>query len=180
MQGDPNAEIRYSDTDHQNYLFAAAPIIDEEQIVGSIRLTRTAQQVTDKVRSTWLALALVGFASLLAGLVIAYGLAGSLTRPLQQLADAAHDLGEGDLSARVGDVEGSAEVNEVAGSFDEMAERLERTVSAQREFVANASHQLRTPLTGMKLRLESTRRHDADPDLRRQLEAAEAEVDRLP
>ena len=179
LQGDPNAEIRYSATDGHNNLYAAAPIIDEEQIVGSIRLTRTAQQVTDKVRSTWLALALVGLAALLAGVIIAYGLAGSLTRPLQQLADAAHDLGEGDLSARVGDVEGSAEVNEVAGSFDEMAERLERTVSAQREFVANASHQLRTPLTGMKLRLESTADMTQDPDLRRQLEAAEAEVDRL-
>jgi len=178
LLGDPNAEIRYSDDDGHDNLYAAAPIIDE-RIVGSIRLTRNAQQVTDKVHSTWLALALVGMASLLAGIVIAYGLAGSLSRPLQQLAVAAHDLGEGDLSARVGDIEGSAEVHELAGSFDEMAERLERTVRAQREFVANASHQLRTPLTGMKLRLESTVDMTNDPDLRRQLEAAESEVDRL-
>ena len=178
LAGQPNAETRYSETDGHNNLFAAAPIIDE-RIVGSIRLTRSAQQVTDKVRSTWLALALVGMASLLAGVVIAYGLAGSLTRPLQQLADAAHDLGEGDLSARVGEIGGSEEVHELAGSFDEMAERLERTVQAQREFVANASHQLRTPLTGMKLRLESSADMTQDPDLLRQLDAAEAEVDRL-
>ena len=178
LAGTPNAEIRFSKDQDRNNLYAAAPIIDEVQ-VGAIRLTRSAQQVTDKVRSTWLALALVGLASLLAGLVIAYGLAGSLTRPLQQLADAAHDLGEGDLSARVGDVGGSEEVHELAGSFDEMAERLERTVQAQREFVANASHQLRTPLTGMKLRLESSVDMTRDPDLLRQLEAAEAEVDRL-
>jgi len=178
LQGKPNSETRYSETNHQNYLFAAAPIIDEK-IVGAIRLTRSAQQVQDKVRSTWVALTLVGMASLLAGIVIAYGLAGSLTRPLQQLADAANDLGEGDLSARVGEIGGSAEVHELAGSFDEMAERLERTVQAQREFVANASHQLRTPLTGMKLRLESSVGMTKDPDLLRQLEAAEAEVDRL-
>lgn len=178
LQGDPNAETRYSETDGHNNLFAAAPIIDE-RIVGSIRLTRSAQQVADKVRSTWVALTLVGMASLLAGIVIAYGLAGSLTRPLQQLAEAAHDLGEGDLSARVGEIGGSEEVHELAGSFDEMAERLERTVQAQREFVANASHQLRTPLTGMKLRLESSVDMTKDPDLLKQLEAAEAEVDRL-
>jgi signal transduction histidine kinase len=60
-----------------------------------------------------------------------------------------------------------------------MADRLERTVRAQREFVANASHQLRTPLTGMKLRLEGAIADASDEGVRRQLEAAEREVDRL-
>jgi len=178
LRGDPNAEIRYSASDGHDNLYAAAPIIDE-QIVGSIRLTRDAQEVTEAVRRTWLGLVLVGAAGLIAGIVIAYGLASSLTKPLQQLTDAAHDLGEGDLSSRVGDIQGSAEVHELAGSFDEMAERLERTVRAQREFVANASHQLRTPLTGMKLRLESVHGLTDDADMRRQLDAADAEVDRL-
>jgi signal transduction histidine kinase len=159
-------------------MYAAAPIIDE-RIVGAIRLTRNAQEVTDAARRTWIGLGLVGAAGLLAGIVLAFGLASSLSRPLQQLAEAANDLGEGDLSVRVGDIGGSREVYEVAGSFDEMAERLQRTVSAQREFVANASHQLRTPLTGMKLRIESAMETTNDPELRRQLDAAEAEVDRL-
>ncbi|MGE5227502.1 MAG: ATP-binding protein, partial [Planctomycetaceae bacterium] len=85
----------------------------------------------------------------------------------------------GDLSARAGDVEGTAEVKELAHSFDEMAGRVERTVQSQREFVANASHQLRTPLTGMKLRLESAIAEAPSDDVRRQLEAADKEVDRL-
>jgi signal transduction histidine kinase len=67
----------------------------------------------------------------------------------------------------------------VARTFDAMADRLQRTVTAQREFVANASHQLRTPLTGIKLRLESAREDAPTEDLRRQLRAAEQEADRL-
>ena len=178
LAGDPVAEVRYSATEGHDNMYAAAPIIDE-RIVGAIRLTRNAQEVSDAARRTWIGLTLVGAAGLLAGVVLAFGLASSLSRPLQQLAEAAHDLGEGDLSVRVGDIGGSLEVHEVAGSFDEMAERLERTVSAQREFVANASHQLRTPLTGMRLRIESAMETTTDPDLQRQLRAAEAEVDRL-
>jgi signal transduction histidine kinase len=178
LAGDPVAEVRYSSTEGHDNMYAAAPIIDE-RIVGAIRLTRNAQEVTDAARRTWIGLGLVGAAGLLAGIVLAFGLASSLSRPLQQLAEAANDLGEGDLSVRVGDIGGSREVYEVAGSFDEMAERLQRTVSAQREFVANASHQLRTPLTGMKLRIESAMETTNDPEIRRQLDAAEAEVDRL-
>ena len=60
-----------------------------------------------------------------------------------------------------------------------MADRVERTVQAQREFVANASHQLRTPLTGMKLRLGSAAAEAHDQELRSQVEAAEQEVDRM-
>jgi two-component system OmpR family sensor kinase len=60
-----------------------------------------------------------------------------------------------------------------------MADRMQRTVQAQREFVANASHQLRTPLTGMKLRLENVKDRTDEPELQAQLNAADLEVDRL-
>jgi len=114
-----------------------------------------------------------------AGLVIAFALAGSLARPLSRLAATARRLGSGDLTARAGNVRGAREIDELGHSFDEMADRLERTVQAQREFVANASHQLRTPLTGMKLRLESAAAQSNDAEVQRQVKAAETEVDRL-
>lgn len=178
LEGTPNAEVRFSDTESRSLLVAAAPVIDED-IVGAIRLTRDFSQVDAARWRGIVGLVVIGAGAVLAGVLIAFGLAGSLARPIQKLAGAARTLGGGELAARAGDIGGAAEFRELAASFDDMAARLERTVQAQREFVANASHQLRTPLTGMKLRLESAIAEAPSDEVRRQLEAAEREVDRL-
>jgi signal transduction histidine kinase len=174
----PYATTRYSEDAQADILVASAPILDEG-LAGAVRITRNIQYVSDSIREATVGLIIVGAAGLLAGLLIAFGLAASFARPLTRLASTAERLGEGDLSARAGDVGGAEEIEELARSFDEMADRMQRTVQAQREFVANASHQLRTPLTGMKLRLESAQARTDDPDLRAQLEAADLESDRL-
>ena len=180
LGGETYSEVRHSDTLHTDILATAVPVFDEGgKVIGAVRLTETAQRISDSVRRTTLGLAAIGIAGLLAGLLIAFGLAGSLSRPLTRLAGTARRLGEGDLSARADGVSGAREIEDLGRSFDEMADRLERTVRAQREFVANASHQLRTPLTGMKLRLETAIAETEDEDLRRQLVAADVEVDRL-
>ena len=174
-----SAQVRFSEEEGRDIMVAAAPVIDEG-IVGAIRLTRRADDVRESVAGTVIAIVVIGAAGLIAGIVIAFGLAGSLARPIQHLAAAAVRLGRGDLRARAGsDIKGAREIEELAASFDEMADRVERTVRAQREFVANASHQLRTPLTGMKLQLENAIGDETDPTLRRRLEATEHEVDRL-
>jgi signal transduction histidine kinase len=186
-QGRADSRVRTSDELGTDIMVAAAPIIDEDAggvptVVGAVRITLNVEEVSASVRRVTLGLIVIGLGGLLAGMLVAFGLAGSLADPLQRLASAARRLGTGDLSVRAGDVGGAAEIRDLAASFDEMADRLERTVQAQREFVANASHQLRTPLTGMKLRLEAART-DAETgrreDLARQVEAADREVDRL-
>ncbi len=174
----PDSRIRFSSDLHVDLMQAAAPVWDQG-LAGAVRVTKNIKFVEDAVRTVTLGLVVVGAGGLLAGLLIAYAIAGSLARPLALLAGVAKRLGDGDLSARAEEIGGATEIRELGHSFNDMADRLERTVLSQREFVANASHQLRTPLTGMKLRLEAASGSATDPDLRRQLVAADREVDRL-
>ena len=88
-------------------------------------------------------------------------------------------MADGDLDARA-PVEGSSEQRSLARSFNEMTVRVSRLLKMQRDFVADASHQLRTPLTGLRLQLEELRETTPDDDPRAtRLEAGMSEVDRL-
>jgi two-component system, OmpR family, sensor kinase len=186
----PNTAIRFSNDLNEDIVVAAAPIFDETTtggadgstttvVAGAVRISESLAGVNQSVRRSTIGLLVIGLAGLVAGLVLAFGIAASIARPLRRLTSTARRLGGGDLGARTENVGGAEEIREVAQSFDDMADRLERTLQAQREFVANASHQLRTPLTGMKLRLESVIDASGDPRSRADLQAAEHEVDRL-
>jgi signal transduction histidine kinase len=186
LTGQPTSEIRYSTDLGETIMVTAVPIVDETTsapgaapVVGAVRISTSMAGVDENVRRTLLGLLAIGGAGLLAGLILAFALANSFSRPLAKLTATAARLGKGDLTVRVGPVSGGREIEGLAHSFDEMAERVEGSAQAQREFIANASHQLRTPLTGMKLRLESAIERTDDGDIRSQLVAADQEVDRL-
>jgi signal transduction histidine kinase len=169
---------RRSDTLDQSLLYTAVPIVHNGRTVGAVRVTQSLAAVDARVRRNTLALVAVGAVALVLGLALAWLLAGSLARPLHALAGTARRLGRGDLGARA-ELIGPSEQRDVAQAFNEMAERLERVLAAQREFAANASHQLRTPLTGLRLRLEAASLKAGDPELERELAAAEREAERL-
>jgi signal transduction histidine kinase len=169
---------RRSETLDQDLLFTAVPVVSEGRRVGAVRITQSAEAIDDRIRRDVLALVGIGGVALLMGLVLASLLAGSLSRPLRALAQAARRVERGDLEAQA-EVSGSSEHREVAVAFNDMTARLAQVLSAQREFVANASHQLRTPLTGLRLRLEAASLKAEDPELERELAAAERETERL-
>jgi two-component system, OmpR family, sensor kinase len=168
---------RFSETLGKSVLFTAVPIVRGADRVGAVRVTQNVDAIDQRVRRDILGLVGIGLIALILGLGFAWVLAGTLARPLQRLAAAARRVEGGDLAARA-EPEGSAEHREVAHAFNDMTERLGHVLEAQRQFVANASHQLRTPLTGLRLRLEAASLK-AGPDLAAELDAAEREVERL-
>ena len=178
LRGHPTQGERHSDTLDEDLLFTAVPVVSQGRREGAVRVTQSVDAVNSEVRSDVIALIGVAAAVLLLGLGLAWILAGSLARPMRGLAAAARRVSGGDLDARAR-VEGSSEQQEVASAFNDMTGRLGRALRSQREFVANASHQLRTPLTGLRLRLEAASLKSTDPEVERELAAAERETVRL-
>jgi signal transduction histidine kinase len=176
LAGTVDVRQRQSDTLGEELLLVTVPVTDRGDVVGALRVSTPMGKVESSVHSSWLALALIGLAVVGAGLVLAWILAGSMARPVEKLRTAAGRLGRGDLDARV-EPEGPREIDELGRSFNRMAGELSSNLAAQRDFVANASHQLRTPLTGIKLRLEAIRAEGGPAA--EQAERAEAELDRL-
>jgi signal transduction histidine kinase len=178
LAGRSEQGTRHSDELGAELLYTAVPVFDAGRTVGAVRVTQSNAAVEERVRRNVLVVVGVGLAALALGLALAWVLAGSLARPLRELARTARRVEDGELDARA-DVTGAREQQEVAVAFNEMTERLGQSLEAQREFVGNASHQLRTPLTGLRLRLEAAGVKTDEPEVRHELELAEAEIVRL-
>src|SRR5512141_1290505 len=138
LSGTAESITRHSIELGTDLLATAVPVQDEGHTVGAVRITKPMSEVISQTRRATFGLIAVGLAGLASGLLLAWALAGSRARPLRRLADTSERLGSGDLAARADDVRGADESEKLGRSFDEMADRLERTVRAQREFVANA------------------------------------------
>jgi signal transduction histidine kinase len=170
---------RFSKTLDEDLLATATPILRAGRVVGAVRITQSVAAVGRAVRRSVLGLALIAAVVLLIGLTAGWLIARQLARPLRRLETTAGEIAHGDLDRRA-PVEGTSEQRSLARSFNEMTERLARALRAQREFVADASHQLRTPLTGLRLRLEEADAAARDDEaVREEVAAALGEVDRL-
>ena len=93
-------------------------------------------------------LLIAGIAALAVAVVLAFALARTISEPLHELAGAAGDIAGGNYARRV-NPRGPAEVGVVAAAFNRMAEAVERSRALQRDFLANVSHELKTPLTSL-------------------------------
>jgi signal transduction histidine kinase len=154
------------------------PATRDGRTVGAVRISYPTSDLTRRLVQIWgfraiLALAVLAVAAGLGALV-----ARRLTRPLRQLNDMASRFSDGDLTAR-SPVTGPHETQTLARTLNQGAERLDTLIASQRIFVADASHQLRTPLTALRLSLDNIADGVDDDFVREDVEQATAEVVRM-
>ncbi len=161
-------------------LLVVRPVTSDSGLVrlGTIVLSRSTEPLDHRLAALRAWLALVSVAGLLAAALIAAALARWVGQPLAALEATAQHLGDGDFEARAPGGTGPAEVRRLATNFNQMAARLEALVSGHQAMMADVSHQLRTPLAALRLRLDVLAQETPAP-LADELAGAQEEVARL-
>ncbi len=177
LRGEVATGTRHSDTLGTNLLYVAVPVASGGTVHGAIRITYPTSVIDARVHRYWLMLAAIAAVVLAAASLVAIRFARSTVRPLAKLERAAASAGAGDLEARA-PVEGPPEIRSLARRFNEMVARLDELLRSQQEFVADASHELRSPLAALRLGFENLER-EVGPDSLPALELVARELERL-
>jgi signal transduction histidine kinase len=166
----------------KNAVIAVDDIYGTKQLsgaqIGTVVLERPTGPLNQNIANLWLYLIALAGAALAGAVLIAIYLARWVSRPLARLDAAAGKIADGDLTVRARTAYGPPELRRMAATFNMMAGRLETLVHGHRAMLADASHQLRTPLTALRLRLDLLAT-DASPTTAAELAGAQEEIARL-
>lgn len=157
LSGEIATGTRHSTTLGIDLLYVAVPVLSGREVLGAVRLTYPAQVVTDAVNGKVATLGVATFTTVLASGVVGLIFASGVTLRLRRLSELTERFSEGDLDVRADERGGAPELRSLARSFNTMASRLTEVMDQQRRFAADASHQLRTPITALRLRLDRAR-----------------------
>lgn len=181
LAGTVSVGRRFSTTVNQELLYVAVPILNGSQTLGAVRLTFPASVVDDAVNQRLRGISSVAGITLLVSALVALLLALGITRRLSNLKNVTEEFTKGNYKVRAEIDGGAPEIRSLARSFNAMADQLDKLIAQQKAFAGDASHQLRTPLTALQLRLErATEMLETDPSgAAERIEAAMVETDRL-
>ncbi|MEU6007847.1 HAMP domain-containing sensor histidine kinase [Streptomyces sp. NPDC047453] len=135
-------------------LVVASPVIRDGDVVAVVVTDSPTGQMRSRTLHGWLLVGTGEIAAMLLAVGAALRLTGWVLRPVRILDATTHDIATGRLKSRVAAAGGPPELQRLARSFNEMADNVEDVLEQQRAFVADASHQLRNPLSALLLRIE--------------------------
>jgi signal transduction histidine kinase len=181
------ASVAFSTTSSQTQVTKARVVVAEliwadnihsDSPLGVVVLERPTTALNDSTGSLWLYVALLATIAMVAAAAIALTFARWVSKPMVIMDSAARKLADGDLSVRASTGNGPPELRRMAASFNMMAGRLETLVHGHRAMLADVSHQLRTPLAALRLRIDLLA-VDSSPGARAELAGAQEEIARL-
>jgi signal transduction histidine kinase len=154
----------------------AVPVRDTSRVTGAVLATAGQTHTRTLIALTWIGMTALVAAALTVSWLVARRQVARLVAPLERLSGAAERLGAGDFGQYAQPV-GVAEIDSLNASLTDTDIRLSSLIERERSFAANASHQLRTPLTGLRLALETALAQSRDP--RPAMKQALVSIDRL-
>ena len=126
------------------------PFLQYETVTGAVFIQTRAQRIQNGMEDLlWQVIAVALLASVLSAAAVAL-IVRSIMRPLSALTEASRAMGEGDFSRRLDENRGDRELRQVARTFNSMSDKMREVENSRREFVANVSHELRSPITSIK------------------------------
>ena len=151
--GTPTSGTRQSTTLGEELVYVAVPVLSGTDVLGVVRITYPKSVVDSRVNENLRGIFFTAAISIAMAVMVALLFARFVTRSLDDLRRTTEKFADGDLTATAKEF-GAPETRKLASSFNTMARRLSRMIDQQRSFAGDASHQLRTPLTALRLRLE--------------------------
>ncbi len=126
------------------------PFMQNEYVTGAVFIQTRAQRIESGLEQILLTILLVTAAVLILSGIAVFLFVRSALRPLRKMTDAAGSIAEGNFEVRVDENRGGRELKEVSRAFNTMTARLQGVEASRREFVANVSHELRSPITSIR------------------------------
>ncbi|MBQ2895157.1 MAG: HAMP domain-containing histidine kinase [Oscillospiraceae bacterium] len=165
--------------DKENYV-VARPFPQEGTPLGYVFVAQDSSSALYAWKAVMPLFLMLCVAVLCLALILSFFNSRRLARPLHDMADAARKFGHGDFSVRVESTEQDDELGELTEAFNAMAASLEKSEEQRREFVANVSHELKTPMTTISGFVDGILDGTIPPERqRRYLETISAETKRL-